>query len=305
MVITSATTVDSVALPGCESGHKKNVIGITDRGANACAPCEVSATLTPYGGRADRGQRLRRRYNSATRRETVAVALSPEVMKRSLRLVPLLADLAEADLDTLTSSARHVSFKKGARIFEEGAEADCCFVLTSGRARVVLAGSGGSEIVLNILTPPALVGEIALLDRSTRSASMVAADDCLLIRINAVAFQSLRANRNFEDRLVARLVSTIRRSDDRVRVISSFSTIKRVAWSLGRLASVSGIRDGNTVTLPKTSHQELSEMAACTRETVTRALQKLRKKNYVMEDSRTLRIDLVAMQRYLTTDLTG
>jgi CRP/FNR family cyclic AMP-dependent transcriptional regulator len=243
------------------------------------------------------------RWNAARSEGTVAVAMSPEVMKRCLRLVPLLADLPQPDLDMLASSARQVAFKKGARIFEEGSQADCCFVLTSGRARVVLAGSGGSEIVLNILTPPALVGEIGLLDHSTRSASMVATEDCLLIRISAAAFQSLRANRTFEDRLVAGLVSTIRRSDDRVRVISSCSTVKRVAWCLGRLASVSGRRDGSSVTLPKTSHQELSEMAACTRETVTRALQKLRKKKYVMEDSRTLRIDIEAMQRYLTTDL--
>jgi hypothetical protein len=45
-------------------------------------------------------------------------------------------------------------------------------------------------------------------------------------------------------------------------------------------------------------------MAGCTRETVTRAMQILRKKKYVAVDSRTMRIDTDAMQRYLTTELT-
>jgi CRP-like cAMP-binding protein len=230
--------------------------------------------------------------------------MSPEVMKRCLVAVPLLTALSPADLDLLVSSARSVSFKKGARIFEEGSSADCCFVLTSGKARVVLSGTGGTEILLNILIPPVLIGEIGLLDRSTRSASLVAAEPCHVIRINGAAFQSLRANRAFEDRLVAELVATVRRSDDRVRVISSFPTVKRVAWCLGRVASVSGRRDGSYIVLPRTSHQELAEMAGCTRETVTRAIQMLRKKKYVAVDSLTIRIDTDAMQRYLTSELT-
>lgn len=230
--------------------------------------------------------------------------MTPDVMKRCLVAVPLLSSLSPADLDMLVSTARPVSFKKGARIFEEGTPADCCFVLTSGRARVVLAGSGGTEIALNIVTPPSLVGEIGLLDHSTRSASLVAAEPCHLIRISGATFQSLRANRAFEDRLVAGLVATVRRSDERVRVISSFPTMKRIAWCLARVASASGRREGAYIVLPKTSHQELAEMAGCTRETVTRAMQMLRKNKYVSVDSGTLRIDIDGMQRYLTTGLT-
>jgi hypothetical protein len=45
-------------------------------------------------------------------------------------------------------------------------------------------------------------------------------------------------------------------------------------------------------------------MAGCTRETVTRAIQMLRKKKYVAVDSLTIRIDTDAMQRYLTSELT-
>jgi CRP-like cAMP-binding protein len=234
----------------------------------------------------------------------MGIAMSPEVMKSCLVAVPILTALSPADLDMLVSTARSVPFKKGARIFEEGSHADCCFVLTSGKARVVLAGSGGTEILLNILTPPALIGEIGLLDHSTRSASLIAAEPCHLIRISGAAFQALRANRTFEDRLVAGLIATGRRSDDRVRAISSFPTVKRVAWCLGRLASVAGRREGSDIVLSRTPHQELAEMAGCTRETVSRALQMLRKKKYVAVDSQTMRIDIAAMQRYLMTELT-
>ncbi len=233
----------------------------------------------------------------------MAMAMSKDVIKRCLTAVPLLTDLPAGDLETLAASARSLAFKKGARIFEEGSLADCCFVLTAGKAHIVLAGSRGAEILLNIVTPPALIGEISLLDRSTRTASFVAAEPCQVIRIPAAALDALRRNPAFEQRLVAGLVSTVRESDDRVRAISSFPSVSRVAWCLGRIASHAGRRDGSSIVIPKARHTELAEMAGCSRETVSRALQVLKRKNYIRWDASTMRIDLDSMQRYLTTEL--
>jgi CRP-like cAMP-binding protein len=234
----------------------------------------------------------------------MAAGMSRDVMKQHLAEVPLFAGLAAAELEMLSSAVRSVTFKKGARIFEEGATGDCCFVLTLGRGHVVLAGDRGAEILLNILTPPALVGEISLLDRSTRTASFVAVQPCHLIRIPALAIDALRRNAAFEQRLVAGLVSTVRESDDRVRAISSFPSVSRVAWCLGRIARHAGRRDGAAIVIHKAQHNELAEMAGCSRETVTRALQILRRKNYIRWDARTMSIDVDSMQRYLTTELT-
>ena len=220
-----------------------------------------------------------------------------------LKTVPLFAGSPEAHLDTLASSARLINFKKGARIFEEGATADCCYVLTAGKARVVLSGSSGTEILLQIASPPALIGEIALLDNSTRSASLIASESCHLLRIPAAALQALRKDPDFEDRLVRGLIRILRASEDRVRVITTFPAVKRVAWCLGRVARASGRREGAAIVVDKPAHHDLAEMAGCTRETVSRALQVLRRRKYVTWDDEVMQIDVEAMQRYLTTEL--
>jgi CRP-like cAMP-binding protein len=220
-----------------------------------------------------------------------------------LKTVPLFVGLPEPDLEALASSARLVSFKKGARIFEEGAPADCCYVLTSGKARVVLSGSSGTEILLQILAPPALIGEIALLDNATRSASMIASEPCHLLRVPAAALHALRKDPAFEDRIVRGLIRILRASEDRVLVITTYPAPKRVAWCLGRIERASGRREGSTIVIDKPTHNDLAEMAGCTRETVSRALQVLRKRKYVDWDDDVMRIDVEAMQRYLTTEL--
>jgi CRP/FNR family transcriptional regulator len=229
--------------------------------------------------------------------------MSPDVIKRCLKSVPLFAELPPGDLDSLAAASRGVRFAKGARIFEEGSAADGCFVLTAGRAQVVVSGNQGTEILLQILVPMGLVGEVALLDKSDRSASLVAAETCHLIRIPAAALETLRRNYAFEAKLVAGLAARLRESDDRVRVISTFPSLNRVAWCLGRVARYGGRRERATIVIPKIAHSELAEMAGCTRETVSRALQTLRKRHLVSWDEHSMRLEVEPMQRYLSAEL--
>ena len=231
------------------------------------------------------------------------LAMDKGAMKRLIQRVSLFAGVPEPQMDVLVADARLAAFKKGARIFEEGTSAECCYVLTQGKARVVLAGSRGTEILLQILVPPALVGELALLAGSTRSASLIAVEACELIRIPAAAFARLRQDAAFEQRLVAGLVALVRAADDRVRVISSFPTAHRVAWCLGRIARHSGRRDASAIVIPRPPHHELAEMAGCTRETVSRTLNVLQRKKYLSWDQDLMRIDVTAMQRLLNTEL--
>src|SRR5688500_18771839 len=108
--------------------------------------------------------------------------MSTGVIKGCLSAVPLFSDLTGTELDFLAAAARSLTFRKGARIFEEGTPADCCYVVTSGRAKVVLDSADGVEIVLGDLSPGDLVGELALLDGFTRSAALVATEACHLLR---------------------------------------------------------------------------------------------------------------------------
>lgn len=232
----------------------------------------------------------------------MAAPMTRAAIKDWLRVVPLFSELSADELEMLASTARTVTLKKHARIFEEGGPGDCCFVLTSGRARVVLSGAGDSEITLGTLKPKDLVGEIALMNRSTRSASLVAAEDCHFIRIPAESFDKLRRNARFEDRVVAHITATLREANDHVRGIAPVSTMARVAWCLGRIARQEGTQDGTAVVIPRKKHQELAEMIGCARETVSRKLDTLKRKKCISWDKLTMRVDFEKLQRYVRSE---
>jgi CRP/FNR family cyclic AMP-dependent transcriptional regulator len=226
-------------------------------------------------------------------------------MKDWLRIIPLFAELPDEELEMLASTSRSLSAKKNARLFDEGAPADCCYVLTLGNAKVVLSGSAGTEIVLGTVSPKSLVGEVALLDRASRSASLIATTPCHLIRIPIASFERLRSNAGFERKVVAHVVALLRAANDQVRGIAESSTMARVGWCLGRIARQEGRRDAGGVLIPRRKHQELAEMIGCSRETVSRKLETLRRRKCVSWDKTTMRLDIEALERCVRAEISA
>lgn len=230
--------------------------------------------------------------------------MAVQLNRNRLRRFRLFTDVTEPQLDALLADARLVNRDKSEHLFDEGDPGDACFVLTSGRAKVVISGRD-DEIILATLEPYSLVGELALLDGSTRSAAVVTLEECEFLRIPYGAFDALRNDRRFERKLVAHVVTTLRETNDQLRQICSFGSLARVAWGLGQIARKRGKWHGDSIVLqPSPPHQELAEMTGCSRETVTRNVTKLRKNRCIGGDKASLRLDR-RIESYLAGPLTA
>ena len=209
-----------------------------------------------------------------------------EIFISLLRQVQLFSELSDAELRQIAETAVMFRRSKNQIIFDEGDSADFLLVLTKGRAKVVLVGDGAEEIILNLIEPFRVVGEIALLDRSTRSARLVAVDDCQFIKLPVASFDALRAsNQAFAAKVIANVIATLRESNDQLRVICTYRSLGKVAWCLDRLVRRKKI-DGSSATLdPCPKHHELAQMTGCSRETVSRALKTLKQKNCITQGS--------------------
>ncbi len=84
-----------------------------------------------------------------------------------------------------------VSFGFGSAIVREGDEADALYVVVSGKARVVKNGERGEEIALGSLRPGDSFGEMGLLERTRRSATVRASGDVEALRLDQSVFEAL------------------------------------------------------------------------------------------------------------------
>jgi EAL domain-containing protein (putative c-di-GMP-specific phosphodiesterase class I) len=71
-------------------------------------------------------------------------------------------------------------YKQGDTIFRHGEEGDCAYLIESGKVDILSPDNGR---VISCLGVDDLFGEVALIDRSTRTASAVAAQDVSLVEI--------------------------------------------------------------------------------------------------------------------------
>ena len=107
-----------------------------------------------------------------------------------LKKVPLFADLPEADLEHLCQEIEEVQLAAGEELFAEGSPGDRAYVVTEGQLEVIKVSSG-REVLLNVLEPVEVVGEMALLEDKPRMASVRARTDSTLLAISKELIEHL------------------------------------------------------------------------------------------------------------------
>src|SRR5690349_21641408 len=97
--------------------------------------------------------------------------------------VSLFAGLDPAELATLAEHASVRKLARGQTLFNEGEPSDHLFLVRSGRLRVFVASSRGDELVLSVVGPGETLGELSVLDRQPRSATVDALEPAELIAV--------------------------------------------------------------------------------------------------------------------------
>lgn len=110
-----------------------------------------------------------------------------------LRRSPLCEMLSDAEIEVLAGLAQPRRFAAGEVVFSEGDQGDSLFVLQVGEVEVALRAPGdGAEKVIAVLSPPASFGEMALVDREVRSATVRARSECQALQLTAEDFTGFR-----------------------------------------------------------------------------------------------------------------
>jgi CRP-like cAMP-binding protein len=96
----------------------------------------------------------------------------PGSLPAFLRGLPIFGHFDDTALEELAGRMRQVTYKRGRKIIEQGERGDDLFVLASGEAQVVITSADGRESIVSVLQPGDAFGEIALLERGPRTATV-------------------------------------------------------------------------------------------------------------------------------------
>jgi CRP-like cAMP-binding protein len=187
----------------------------------------------------------------------------------------LFGKLSPDEIDTLLHYARVERYPAGEEIYAKGSPGQSMMAVLRGTAKMTSVSRDGKEIVLNIMHPGEIFGEIALLDGEERSADAVAMTDCDILVLHRRDFMPILEKRADICLILLRILcQRLRQTSEQVEDVMFRHLESRLAKRLLHLAESVGLHGPqSTLVELHVSQRELGNMAGGSRESVNKILQ--------------------------------
>lgn len=205
----------------------------------------------------------------------------------TLRQFPMLSLLAEPQLQEALSSSRLVRYQKGDAVVTKGREFDYLGFLLSGKLQVVDVLPDGTEYGLNLIESGQFFGELAVIDRRPRSASVVTLTPATVIQMSGeTARRFIYGQPAVAEAMMRHLAQAVRRMTD-LRALQAIPHAPQRVFALLHHLQRKGPGDLHVIEHAPT-HTTMAIMVNTSRETVTRALARLKAAGIIQKDMKRL-----------------
>ncbi|MCW2243859.1 Crp/Fnr family transcriptional regulator [Azospirillum canadense] len=195
-----------------------------------------------------------------------------------LRRNRLLSGLDDAQMAELVALGRVSRFIEGQTVFTKGDPGDCLYAILKGQIAVSTSSVDGKTMLLNILNPGDVLGEIALIDGKERTAGAAALRPSELFRIDRPEFISfLERHPRLCIEMMAVLCERLRWVSENIEDAVFHDVPRRLARRILLLLDTYGQRSTAGIRVNQAVSQEsLAAMLGVTREMVNKSLRALR-----------------------------
>jgi CRP-like cAMP-binding protein len=198
--------------------------------------------------------------------------------------------LSPAERRQFVGLARRATYERGDVLFHEADVTRHAALVESGSVKIVRRRPDGADMILAVRGPNDLVGEMAAIDGTPRSASAIAMSRVVVHIIDAPAFEAfVRVNSNVAWMLLRSMAERQRDADQRRLTHATKSVTHRVVAELLDMAERKVALDGAEGDL-LVSQGELAEAVGATREAVAKAIGEMRKIGAIDTARRRMRI---------------
>jgi CRP/FNR family transcriptional regulator, cyclic AMP receptor protein len=205
----------------------------------------------------------------------------------ALRAIPLFRNLDEKDLAEVAGLLIDRKFPRDAVIFEDGSLGDYMYLIQEGQVKITKMSEDGREKILEILGPGDFTGEMALLDREPRSASVKTTTACVLLALSRQDFLGLlKQNHELTLELIRELARRLREADEQIRGLSFERVESRARRLLARLAKEKLPNRTDRMATAPITHQQLADLVGTSRETITRVVKELKDEGWLEQEGK-------------------
>ena len=111
---------------------------------------------------------------------------------KSIAQMPLFSGVPREELASLLTVVAPIKVSRGSAVVREGEAGDSLFLIVQGTLQVATRGADGGDVELARLGPGDFFGEVALLTRRPRTATVSAITEAELLRLDHATVDQLR-----------------------------------------------------------------------------------------------------------------
>lgn len=157
------------------------------------------------------------------------------------------------------------------------------FFLKEGHVKLFRLHEDGREVILDILGPGEIFGELSIVDQGERREAAETLDDALVCSMSMKDFENMVLHNQLLNLQLTKWIGLrLRRFEEKMSDLAFKDVTKRIISFLVRYANDFGKIKGGMVHISSfLSHQEIAYLTATSRQTVTTVLNELKQKELI------------------------
>ncbi|GAC1359536.1 MAG: cAMP-activated global transcriptional regulator CRP [Herpetosiphon sp.] len=210
-----------------------------------------------------------------------------ELNLAALAALPLFAGLSDAELTTLRPMLHRRTFPAGTPLLATDQWGEVAFIIEDGTVKVHNEQANGKDVILAILGPGEVVGELSILDRGGRSANVVTVTTATLLWINRPELETcLQTLPTMTLNLARILARRLRMANAQLQSLATKDVFGRVAYLLLAFAAAYGKPGANgDLLIPlHLTQTELASLVGASRVRVNHVIGFYKDRHYISVD---------------------
>jgi CRP/FNR family cyclic AMP-dependent transcriptional regulator len=202
--------------------------------------------------------------------------------------MPLFNDLSGDEIARIESRLRRRAFPPGANIITHEEPGEVVYIIETGTVKIHVEQADGSDVILAILGPGEVVGEMGMLDGQSRSASVVTLEQTSLLWTDRASFREmLQAAPALTYNLVRILSRRLRLADAHIQSLASLDVYGRVARQVLSFAEEYGdVQANGDIVVPiRLTQSDLADLVGASRVRVNQVLVHYKESKFLSTDA--------------------
>lgn len=215
---------------------------------------------------------------------TLKMNLPTEFDLSDLGRIDMFRNLHHADQRQLSQLLHRKTFPAGKTLMTVEQTGEVVYFILSGTVKIHAEQKDGADVIISILGPGEVIGEMSALDQTNRSASVVTLEETTLLWMDRDAFRHcLMAIPMLACNLACTLSARLRSANEQIQSLASLEVENRVARQILSFAERYGQRrpEGGIHVPIRLTQSDIASLVGASREHTNKVLVSYKERGYI------------------------